>query len=116
LTNSRLAWEYPGAVEGRKDPRFPVGLPAILSLGHQNHSARVIDVSSSGAMIETAVRFTTGSPVYLRCGTIVARGIVAWIRIGRIGLKFDSPLSQSELEEQNSRSGAIACRRLEFPR
>jgi hypothetical protein len=104
------------APEARKHARFPVSLPATLSTEDNVHGARLIDIAAGGAMIETDARVTIGFPLHLRCGSILARGIVVWKRDQRLGFKFDHALSEIYLEEQQLRSCAVARRRQGAPR
>jgi hypothetical protein len=48
--------------------------------------------------------------VVLSCGSIEAAGVIVWGEDGRYGIKFDTPISQALIDDQLSRSRAVAKR------
>jgi PilZ domain len=82
-------------VEKRSEPRFE-GLVerAALTFRGADHIVPVINISSRGTMIESALEPRLGESVSIRfegCSPIYA--FVRWIREGRIGLNFGCELT-----------------------
>lgn len=107
----QLPWSVEDRLEQRAVPRLPVAVPAVIRVGNQEHSANLLNLSPSGAMIETPARLIPQAAVTLRCGTIGISAAVVWDKGRRVGLSFRESLSDSQIAEQLSRSRAIATRR-----
>lgn len=111
--NTSSARRAPEAeLEQREHVRSAVGLPAIVSAGDQDYSARIVNIAPGGAMIETSAVLHAGMPVLLRCGSIFAQAVVIWSSGCQTGVNFDVPLSDRELAEQLARTAAMSSRRL----
>ena len=96
----------------RRAERFPVALPAFLKFQGENHNARLINLAHGGALIETVATLPPlNSAVALHCGTIVARAMVVWTTDRQIGVKFETSLTDAQVNEQVFRTLAIASRR-----
>ena len=74
--------------EKREHVRSSVGLPAVVRVGDQDHSARIANIAPGGAMIETSVHLLPGTPLSLRCGTICTSAVVIWTKSGQTGINF----------------------------
>ena len=99
------------ASEQRASPRLVIALPILIVLGGKQYSATLRNLSSAGAMIETSAPLITLSRIEFKCGTICSRGIVLWQRQSAFGIRFRKPIYEQQLNEQISRSGAVASRR-----
>lgn len=97
-----------GEVERRASERQRVTVPAIIQAGDQRFSARLANIQRSGALLETRAPLEVGTSATFHCGTVVAEALIAWAGQGRMGVSFAVPLSDHELQEQLSRSNAIA--------
>jgi hypothetical protein len=98
-------------IEQRAAERLPVSLPAYLEVRGSQHSARLLNVAAGGAMIETGAELTAGTRIRFSCGTIRVDAVAVWVRRGKCGIKFYSPVADWQLTEQVSRSDALARRR-----
>lgn len=81
-------------VDQRGEQRFN-GLvdDAVLTVRGRERLVRVINVSAEGAMITAPPGLRIGERVALRlAGEIRVEGVVRWIRDGRTGLNFSTPL------------------------
>lgn len=96
----------------REHDRSGVALPAIIRLGGQEYSARILNIAPGGAMIECSASFPPAASFFLRCGSIAADAVVVWEKSGRYGVNFRLPLSREQLTEQMSRNDAINSRKL----
>jgi hypothetical protein len=76
--------------DARSEPRQPAGLQAaLLELRGRKHEVRLVNLSTSGAMIDFDAMPHIGEDVALHLGD---RGRVAgqicWVRDGQIGVTF----------------------------
>jgi hypothetical protein len=55
--------------------------------------ARIRDISTSGALLESDTLPESGKAIDLQCGDTTVRGRVAWADRGWFGVEFDSPLT-----------------------
>lgn len=78
----------------RVEPRLePDEDCAVLDHRGQQHAVKVINVSLSGAMVNFDLMPHIGERVQLKLlGRKPAPGFVRWVRDGRIGVNFDTPL------------------------
>ena len=95
----------------RTKRRAAVSLPALIRLLGKQFSARVHNLSSGGALIETTAPLGKGSEITLSCGTIEERAAVVWTKQGRFGIKFEIPVHEERVIEQVYRSEVAADRR-----
>ena len=66
---------------------------AVLVLRGRNHLVQLVNLSASGAMVRFASEAYIGETVSLQCldhGAVA--GQVRWLRDGRMGISFASPL------------------------
>lgn len=98
--------------EKRKHVRSSVGLPAVVRADGKDYSVRVADIGPRGAMLVTSTPLHPGTPLSLRCGSIVADAMVVWTRGWQIGVNFAYPISDRELAQQLLRTAAMTSRRL----
>lgn len=80
--------------EERGEERLDAGSQsAVLVLRGRNHLVQLVNLSASGAMVRCASEAYIGESVTLQC---LDRGAVAgqvrWVRDGRMGISFASPL------------------------
>lgn len=95
----------------RKATRSSVGLPALIVHLSERHSAKLLNLSCGGAMIESTVSVRANDQIMLTCGMIEARGRVAWTKDGLFGIEFHSPLEEHHIVQQLCRSNALIMRR-----
>ena len=95
LAGSMIPRTAPRVVDQRWEKRFS-GLvdDAVLTVRGRERLVRVVNVSGEGAMTTvTAVDLRIGEKVSLRlAGDIHVEGAVRWIRDGRMGINFSTPL------------------------
>ena len=102
----------PATILRREHDRSPVALPAIVTLGGNEYSARILNLAPGGALIECAASFPPAATFLVRCGSIAADSVVVWQQNGRYGVNFRLPLSEEQVKEQLSRNSAISDRKL----
>lgn len=95
----------------RLSQRLCLVVPAFIQVGDEGFTAKLSNIVPGGAMLETSAPVVPGGRVRVRCGTISAEAQVIWWRSGRIGVKFLTPLTEAQVEEQLSRSVALQARR-----
>jgi hypothetical protein len=88
-----------GGDERRRAPRLPVELEAKMrELGAGGVEAKVLNISETGFMATSDVRFEVGSRVWLMLpGRERANAVVRWTAGDKIGAEFSEPLSLDEL-------------------
>lgn len=93
----------------REGDRLPgVIATTTLTYGRHKHDARVVNLSSDGAMVELDLDVRIGDRVGISLGDgSDGKCIVRWIREGRIGLEFDG----YSLELGQADDGSFAFRR-----
>lgn len=91
-------------------PRATLTLPVFVECWGRKLVAHIRNISAGGAMVATAAPLASGMKVVLSCGSIEAAGVIVWGEQGRYGIKFDAPISQALIDEQLSRSRAVAKR------
>lgn len=96
--------------ERRKHVRSLVGLPAIIDIKNVHHSGRLTNIAIEGALLESKAPVLPGAVLSLRCGSIAAKSTVIWTKGEQLGVRFHSPLSDRQVDEQRARSAAIAAR------
>ena len=95
----------------RAAPRRLLTVPASVRVGAQDFTAKLANIVTEGAMLETSAPVMPGSKITLQCGSIVAIAEVVWSEGQRTGVKFRSPLSEAQIQEQMLRSAALEARR-----
>ena len=81
----------------RRAERLPVEIDAKLrELGNTGSEARVLNLSDTGFMAETAEEFLVGARVWLILpGRDRANAVVRWVEAGRIGAEFSEVATSS---------------------
>ena len=103
--------ERPGNCSNRRaTPRRLLTVPASVTVGTQDFTAKLANIVPDGAMLETAASVVPGSKITLRCGSIAAVAEVVWIE-SRACVKFRSPVSEVQIQEQMLRSATLEARR-----
>ena len=98
------------AAERRRAQRTAVSLPVLIHSGGRQHVARLLDLSCSGARVETAASFACGAQLVLSCGTIEADATVVWCDQQSFGIRFLAPVQGTVIAQQVCRSQAAAGR------
>ena len=100
-----------GDRERRASERFSVVVPATLRLDTRDYTAKILNFVRGGAMLESSAPVEIASRVMLRCGTVAINATVIWSEGGRIGINFETPLTDIQVNEHVLRSTALAARR-----
>lgn len=98
------------AAERRRAQRAAVSLPVLIHSGGRQHVARLLDLSCSGAKVETAASLACGAQLVLSCGTIEADAAVVWGNLRTFGIRFLAPVRDTVVTQQICRSQAAAGR------
>ncbi|HET9429514.1 MAG TPA: PilZ domain-containing protein [Allosphingosinicella sp.] len=91
----------------RQHDRSAVALPATVTLGGKDYSARILNLAHGGALIECSAPFPPEASLFLRCGSIAVDSRIVWEKGGQYGVNFQCPLSEEQVKEQLSRNNAI---------
>lgn len=77
-----------------RPPRFPVTLTADVRLGDRKFAAEMVDVSAGGAKLAAAHPVQPGlaGQIILRPMGTPIFGTICWVKDGRFGFRFVSPL------------------------
>jgi hypothetical protein len=81
--------------ERRRASRLPVELEAhVRELGTTGVDARIVNISETGFMAQTNVRFEVGTRVWLILpGRARANAVVKWTAGDKLGAEFADPIS-----------------------
>jgi hypothetical protein len=104
-----------GAFDHRGTRRITTSLPIFIVVGGTRHNALLRNLSSRGAMIVTSAPMVLDMKIEFHCGSICASGNVVWQRRAGSGIRFDQTLCEQQLNEQVSRSNAVASRSKDHP-
>jgi hypothetical protein len=98
VINARIQGSDEGS-ERRRAEREPVAVEARLrELGSEGCEARVLNISATGFMAETAADLSVGARVWLILpGRERANAVVRWIEGDRIGAEFAEPIDTAGL-------------------
>jgi hypothetical protein len=102
--------EERSAPNSRKRRRSSVSLPALIAVSGNRHSAKLLNLSTHGAMIHSSAPATPEDQVILSCGVIEAQGRVVWTSDECFGIEFHSQIDENEVVRQLYRSNAIVDR------
>ena len=91
----------------RSEPRACLVLTASTEALSGRATVKLLDVSRSGARVQTAQLPGVGRDVILRCGSVDAFGTVAWAASDRCGIHFYEPISGRDLVALRSMSEAL---------
>lgn len=78
----------------RAAARARISLPATIDLIGGTASAKLLNLSSLGAMLAGADLPAAGHDVILKCGQLEIFGAVVWRDSGRCGITFDEPVDE----------------------
>ncbi len=81
----------------REPKRWRVFLSAEVESGLESFSARIRDISETGALLESDFVPTPGETLRLTCGDAHAEGKVMWADRGWFGVEFLVPLEGDDL-------------------
>ena len=81
----------------RRSPRRRVLIAGLLDTPAGSLEVKLRNVSSTGALLETAAPPAMHSRVTFRRGTMIVPGQVVWVRAGACGIHFDSPIDEAQL-------------------
>jgi hypothetical protein len=90
--------EAVAGAQANREPRHNLIWIATLHCNHDSIAAKMRNISSEGAMLETSHNFPVGTEVLLdleEAGTAFAK--VRWAKGGQIGLKFDAKFNLKNL-------------------
>ena len=97
------------SVDRRSSRRHPCTLPAIIATLGQEFRVKLVNILEDGALLESTAELPIGATVSVRCGTAEAKALIVWREHNRIGVRFITPISGRELEEQLCRSRALSA-------
>lgn len=77
----------------RSEPRSEVGSQtAVLKIRERSHVVRIVNISSSGAMVIFSLIPHIGETISIElAGRGTVPGSVCWVRGGKIGISFAAP-------------------------
>lgn len=76
--------------EARRDANSQT---AVLEFRGRKHVVRMVNISSSGAMVIFSLIPNIGETISMQLiGRSSVEGVVCWVREGRIGVRFATPL------------------------
>lgn len=81
----------------REPRRSRVFLTAMVEPGTGKVPARIRDISTTGALLESDFVPTSGQTLALTCGSTRLEAKVAWADRGWFGVEFASPLAAASL-------------------
>lgn len=84
-------------VSKREPKRSRVFLSARVEAAGSASDARIRDISTTGALLESDFEPGAGTEVQLSCGESRMSGRVAWAERGWFGVEFDTPLLTNSL-------------------
>ena len=98
MIQARIA-EATDTADRRRADRIPVAIEArVRALGEEGSEARILNLSETGFMAETAEELQVGGRVWLILpGRERANAIVKWIAGSRIGAEFAQPFAVESL-------------------
>jgi hypothetical protein len=101
------------ALERRASARqISVMLTAKLNSGNMQQPCRIVNLSVTGAKLETLIPLTEGEPVLVEFRSdLVIKAKVRWTREGQAGIEFDAPIAlQAALRRSEVQIGRIKAR------
>lgn len=78
--------------ERRGTARSSLYLAASLYCDGSAHPAKIRNISSTGALLESSAEVARDSLVQLVRGSLIVHGLVAWVADGKLGLKFSGSI------------------------
>jgi len=90
----------------RNFPRVPIALPVFLESAGTQLSARLANLSRSGALVESSATLPAGSHVLFNCGTIQSHGVIVWKSDQQCGIRFTSHIEEGRMVQQVERAQA----------
>jgi PilZ domain len=84
----------------------PIALPVFLESAGAQLSARLANLSQSGALVESSASIPAGSHVLFNCGSIKSHGVVVWKNERQCGIRFSSQIEEGRMAQQVERAHA----------
>ena len=84
--------------ERRAAPRTKIFQPVELSVRDTRLRAHLLNVSTSGTLIYARTSAAVGERIHLRCDFELGAARVVWSDGVRIGVAFEQPLSQRQVD------------------
>jgi hypothetical protein len=105
--------EDPDSLGRRRACRVRIVLPASAQTVSGRKEVRLLNLSTTGAMLEGPSLPASGQDVVIKCGATDAFGTVVWSIQGRCGILFDRPIDPADVERHrqdgaNSASSGIS--------
>ena len=95
----------------REPKRSRVFLSAQVDAGSGPVAARIRDISTTGALLESNFAPRGGDTLDLTCGSTALQGRVAWADRGWFGIEFFSPLAIGDLVDAAGTKLAVSAPR-----
>ncbi len=83
----------------RKGKRFKIFEAVTINTGSTDKRAHILDISSTGGRFHCDESLQRGQQITISLGSRALNGIVAWAREQRFGVRFTTPIEQSEIME-----------------
>jgi hypothetical protein len=80
-----------------RDLRWPCDHPVVMQRGQQDMRARIVNISTSGARVESERALERGERVAIGLAGPPVMAEVRWVRGGLAGLRFDRVLTPREI-------------------
>lgn len=94
--------------ERRRSRRTSVLVPAMVVVGENNpFPARVLNLSTTGALLESRADLDPGELVTFTCGTIKSIATVVWCAGDALGVTFPGDLDPDDVRRQVDRTAAL---------
>lgn len=101
----------PLTVPKRAPKRSRVFLSAAVESPAGRADARIRDISTNGALLESDYCPLSGDELRVICGEASLPGRVAWAERGWFGVEFDTPLAMSSLADSSGSKLAVSAPR-----
>lgn len=85
-------------------------VPALIVVGESRYAARVLNLSSTGALLGSIAQFEAGTLVTFTCGTIKTAATVVRQASGVLGVAFHTELDWDDIRRQVDRTAAMQTR------
>lgn len=95
----------------REPKRSRVFLSAHVNGGSGPVTARIRDISTTGALLESDFAPNDGDTLELTCGATALQGRVAWADRGWFGVEFFTPLISGDVVDSSGTTLAVSAPR-----
>ena len=106
-----LASRHAGmGINRRRMERVPLDLLGRMQTLHGTRTVRLHDLTRFGSLVEGAAdSIQVGSEMILNCHQLDVFATVQWVRGGRCGIRFDTPITDAGIEALQAMSDQLAA-------